>query len=89
MKRGHVILGFVLAVLVVLAPVAMAFDTCATMMAWCEGPCGISPCAVVFSVPEPIWPGPITYLAPQVRVELRPGSPASLEPPPKFFLLSA
>jgi hypothetical protein len=88
MSQGRPIGVVVLAVLVLFAPVAMAFDNCATMTAMCEGPCGVSSCAV-FAPPDWIAPGPVIGLAPQPHDPLPTSTLTSLDPPPKPFLLPA
>ncbi len=45
-SRGAIAV-LVLAVWVLLGPVAMAFAGCAMMGAMCEGPCGTAACAIV------------------------------------------
>lgn len=90
MNRACVVGAVVLALLVFWVPVAMASGACATMMDdRCEGPCGASSCPTVLSASDLTWPGPDTDLAPQVSDQLPTDSPASLEPPPKAFLLPA
>ena len=79
----------VVAVLVFLAPIAMAFGACAGMTAMCEGPCGASSCGAVSIAPHSISLGPVTGLAPQDPGRLPAATLSSLDPPPKSFLLSA
>lgn len=88
MKQRLAVGLVVLAAVVLLAPLAMAFVNCATMTAMCDGPCGVSSCAV---------PVPSDSTAPQLVADLSPEShdhlltsrPTSIEHPPKPLRLSA
>ena len=79
----------VLAAWVILGPVGMAFDSCAAMMALCDG----GPCGAVSAVTDvaPSFAPPVA-LTMAVMSPLKPFTPISLsalEPPPKFVRLSA
>ena len=89
MSRGCVIGLLIVAGLVFLAPIVMAFGACAAMTAMCEGPCGASSCGAVSIAPQSIWLGPVTNLAPQPPERLPTANLSSLDPPPKPVLLSA
>jgi len=89
MRRGRVIGVLIVAGLVFLAPVAMAFGACAGMTAVCEGPCGASSCGAVSIAPHSIWLGPVTDVAPQGPERLPTANLSSPDPPPKPVLLSA
>ena len=89
MSRGRVIGVLIVAGLVFLAPIVMAFGACAAMTAMCEGPCGASSCGAVSIAPHSIWLGPATDLTSQGPERLPTGNLSSLDPPPKPFLLSA
>ena len=73
----------------ILGPVGMAFDSCATMMALCDG----GPCGVVSAVTDaspsfgPPMPGTIIVVSRLDQFILVPRS--ALEPPPKSGRLSA
>jgi hypothetical protein len=90
MTRRGILAVAVLLLWVVLGPIGMAFDSCAAMMALCDG----GPCGVVAAVTE----ARPTVTAPTVVVvSLAQSMPAVLpvvavrapEPPPKLFRLSA
>src|SRR5712692_5883155 len=89
MGRGYVIGVLIVAGLVFLAPVAMAFGGCAAMTAMCEGPCGASSCGVMSTAPHSIWLGPVADLAPEPPEPLPTANLSSPDPPPKPILLSA
>ena len=89
MSRERVISVLIVAGVVFLAPVAMAFGTCAAMTAMCEGPCGASSCGAVPIAPQSIWLGSVSDLAPQPAERLPAVNLSSLDPPPKPVLLSA
>ena len=74
---------------VILGPVGMAFDSCAAMMALCDGgPCGVAS-AVTDAAPSLAPPTPLT-IAVVTRTEwFTPVPRSGLEPPPKFVRLSA
>jgi len=89
MSRKQALALAVLALWVLLGPIAMAFDGCMLMGTLCDG----GPCANVSSTvfaPAPlIGPGPLGFLAAAPSPELPANSRASLEPPPKIPLLSS
>ena len=78
-----------LAAWVLLGPVGMAFDSCAAMMALCDGvPCGVVS-AVINAAPS-FAPPALVMLAVVATAETIPLlKPAALEPPPKFVRLLA
>jgi hypothetical protein len=73
---------------VLLGPIGMSFDTCAAMMALCDGPCGVVS-AITFVVPILPVPTLVTNLAPDVADHLPLVRAHALEPPPKLLALSA
>jgi len=78
-----------LAAWVILGPVGMAFDSCAAMMALCDGgPCG-AVSAVVDAVPTFAPPTPLPVALVSAPQPFTPVAPAALEPPPKFVRLSS
>ena len=88
MSRQRVITILVLAIWVLLGPMAMAFTGCATMGAMCEGPCGASACGIAAPTLS-IAPvaASVLYIAAdgQLPANVVPG----LEPPPKSLSRSA
>jgi len=89
MSSKQVLAVAVLALWVLLGPIAMAFDGCMLIGAMCDGgPCAISS-STVFVPVALIGLGPMWFLAPTPSSGLPPNSLASLEPPPKSPLLSA
>lgn len=83
--RNRLILGLVLmAVWLLLGPVAMAFDGCVG----CELPCAQMACAV----PAPaltMAPEAVTSASPQVELHLVTSTVSTPEPPPKYLLSAA
>lgn len=79
----------VLALWVLLGPVAMAFDGCASMGATCEAPCAASSCAVVAPTGGLIAPVPIAYLWAPAHGRLPATFFSALEPPPKSPLAAS
>jgi len=83
--RNRLILGLVLmAVWLLLGPVAMAFDGCVG----CELPCAQMACAV----PAPaltIAPEAVTSASPQVELHPVTSTVSTPEPPPKYLLSAA
>jgi len=83
--RNRLILGLVLmAVWLLLGPVAMAFDGCMG----CELPCAQMACAV----PAPaltMAPEAVTSASPQVELHLVTSTVSTPEPPPKYLLSAA
>ena len=74
---------------VILGPVGMAFDSCAAMMALCDGgPCGVVS-AVTDASPAFGPPMPGTNILVSWLDRFTPVSRSALEPPPKFGRLSA
>ena len=88
MSSRGVVAILVLALWVLVVPVAMAFSGCASMGAMCEGPCGTSACAIF---PPTLSSAPALASVVDVRIdrELPSNSPAGLERPPKSLLRSA
>ncbi len=84
--RGWVAILMV-AVWVLLGPIAMTFSGCASMGAMCEGPCGAA-CAIVGPTLSSA-PAPASALDPVLELELPAAAPAGLEHPPKSLLRSA
>ena len=85
--RGAVAI-LVLAVWVLLGPVAMAFAGCATMAAMCEGPCGTATCVAVAPTLSSA-PDGVSSLEAAPDRSLPANILASLEHPPKSLLRSA
>jgi hypothetical protein len=78
-----------LAAWVLLGPVGMAFDTCAAMMAMCDGaPCGVAS-AVIDATPSFAAPVPLSVAVAAAAETIAFLSPAALEPPPKSVRLLA
>ena len=78
-----------LAAWVILGPVGMAFDSCAAMMALCDGgPCG-AVSAVTDAAPSLAPPTSLTVAVVSCSEQLAPVSRSALEPPPKFVRLSS
>lgn len=74
---------------VILGPVGMAFDSCAAMMALCDGgPCGVVS-AVTDAAPSLAPPTALTVALVAPSEQFAPVSSSALEPPPKFVRLSA
>jgi len=74
---------------VILGPVGMAFDSCAAMMALCDGgPCGVV-AAVTDAAPSLAPPSSLTIAVVSRSEWFTPVSRSGLEPPPKFVRLSA
>ena len=74
---------------VILGPVGMAFDSCAAMMALCDGgPCGVVS-AVTDAAPSLAPPTALTVAVVSSSEQFAPVPPSALEPPPKFVRLSA
>lgn len=88
MRSRRAIVLCILAVWVLVGPIAMAFDGCAAMGAMCEGPCGISSCAI-FSPTLSIVAAPGPSLDVAVDGHLPASAVAALEPPPKPLSHSA
>src|SRR4051812_46802355 len=79
----------VLAAWVFLGPIGMAFDTCAAMMALCDGgPCGVV-AAITIAGPVLAPPSTIAASAVAIRDALPVVLVRALEPPPKSLPLSA
>ena len=77
-----------LAAWIILGPVGMAFDSCAAMMALCDGgPCG-AVSAVTDAAPTFTPPMPVTVADIPAPDSLTPIVPSALEPPPKLVRLS-
>jgi len=88
MRSRRAIALCILAVWVLLGPIAMAFDGCAAMGAMCEGPCGISSCAI-FTPALSIAPAPASSLYVAADRHLPANALAALELPPKSLSYSA
>ncbi len=77
-----------LALWVLLGPVSMAFDGCASMGAACEAPCGVSASAAV--APAGLMaPAPVAYLFSPAHDRLPTHTLSALELPPKFPLAAS
>ena len=75
---------------VILGPVGMAFDSCAAMMALCDGgPCGVVSAVTDASPPSFGLPMPGTIIVVSRLEQFTPVPRSALEPPPKFGRLSA
>ena len=73
----------------ILGPVGMAFDSCAAMMALCDGgPCG-AVSAVTDATPTLAPPTALTVAVVSRSKQFATVPPSALEPPPKFVRLSA
>jgi hypothetical protein len=78
-----------LAAWLILGPVGMAFDSCAAMMALCDGgPCG-AVSAVTDAGPSFAPPMPRTVAVMSTPKHVTPVPRSALEPPPKLIRLSA
>jgi len=88
MNGQRVIAVAVLAVWVLLGPMAMAFTGCATMGAMCEGPCGSSACGIP-ALTLSGTPAPASAVSVAADGQLPANSARGLEPPPKSFSRSA
>jgi hypothetical protein len=78
-----------LMVWLLLGPIGMAFDSCAAMMALCDGgPCG-AVSAVTDAAPSFAPPTAVTVAVISPPKPLTPIPRSTLEPPPKFVRLSA
>jgi hypothetical protein len=88
MSSRGVVAIVVLALWVLLAPVAMAFSGCASMGAMCEGPCGTTACAIVTPTLSSA-PALVAVFDVAIDRELPANTPAGLEHPPKSLLRSA
>jgi hypothetical protein len=87
--RSRWLILAVLTAWVILGPVGMAFDSCATMMALCDGgPCG-AVSAVTDATPSfaPLVALTIAVVSPSMQFTPVPRS--TLDPPPKSVRLSA
>ena len=79
-----VLLGWVL-----LGPIGMAFESCAAMMALCDGgPCGVV-AAVILTAPTLGEPQTIAAVPPAVHPVLPIVQLHTIDPPPKSVRLSA
>jgi hypothetical protein len=78
-----------LAAWVLLGPVGMAFDTCAAMMALCDGaPCGVAS-AVIDATPSFAPPVLLMVAVAAAAGSIALLSPSALEPPPESVRLLA
>jgi len=76
-----------LAVLLLVGPLAMLFTSCALTGAMCEGACGVSSCALIgASVLTTLVP--VALVVAPDRSRLLTIDIAGLEPPPKFLTSS-
>ena len=86
--RSRWLIWVVLTAWVILGPVGMAFDSCAAMMALCDG----GPCGAVSAVTDaaPSFAPPIAVMIAEISPprEFTPVPRSTLEPPPKFVRLS-
>ena len=85
--RGWVAVLMV-AVWVLLGPIAMTFSGCAWMGTMCEGPCGAGACAIVAPTLSSA-PAPASSVDVAFDLALPATAPARLEHPPKSLLRSA
>ena len=84
--RNRLILGLVLmAVWLLLGPVAMAFDGCVG----CELPCAQMACAAVPAPPLTMAPEAVTSARPQVELHPVTSTVSTPELPPKYLLSAA
>ena len=74
----------VVAMLLVLAPLAMAFDHCALTGATCDGPCGTPPCAIV-APPRSVATISTESLSLDAEAHVPENTPSDLEHPPRLF----
>lgn len=87
--RSRWLMLAVLTAWVILGPVGMAFDSCAAMMALCDGgPCG-AVSAVTNAAPSFAPPIALTVAVVSPPKQFTPIPRSALEPPPKFVRLSA
>jgi hypothetical protein len=86
-SRGTIVI-LVLAVWVLLAPLAMAFVGCAAMGGICDGPCGVSSCAAISTPTLSSAPAPASSFPIAPERHLPANMAADLDHPPKSFLLS-
>ena len=84
-----VVIGIVLALWIVLGPVAMAFDGCLLMGGMCEAPCGMLSYIVAPSSGGLALLQPLAYLASRSAQHFALVSARPPTPPPKSALLSA
>ena len=73
-----------LAIWLLLGPVAMAFDGCVG----CELPCAQMACAIAAPVPTAV-PGLVSWVVPGLELNPITSVPSTLELPPKFLLSAA
>ena len=87
--RSRWLILVVLTAWVILGPVGMAFDSCAAMMALCDGgPCG-AVSAVTDAAPSFAPPVALTAAVMSPPMQFTPIPRSALEPPPKSVRLSA
>ncbi len=87
-RRARWLTLALLAAWLILGPVGMAFDSCAAMMALCDGgPCG-AVSAVTDAAPSFAPPIPLTLTVMSPPKHVTPVPPSALEPPPKLVRLS-
>jgi len=87
--RSRWLMLTVLTAWVILGPVGMAFDSCAAMMALCDGgPCG-AVSAVTDAAPSFAPPVALTIAVVSPPKQFTPIPRSALEPPPKSVRLSA
>lgn len=88
-KRFHWLILVLLTAWVILGPVGMAFDSCAAMMALCDGgPCG-AVSAVTDATPSLAPPTSLTVAVVLRSKQFTPVPRSALEPPPKLVRLSS
>jgi len=86
--RSRWLILAVLTAWVVLGPIGMAFDSCAAMMALCDGsPCG-AVSAVTDSAPSFAPPIALTVAVMSLPMQFTPIPRSTIEPPPKSVRLS-
>jgi len=87
--RSRWLMLTILVAWIILGPVGMAFDSCAAMMALCDGgPCG-AVSAVMDAAPSFAPPMPLTIAVLPAPRPVTPVPRSSIEPPPKLLRLSA
>ncbi len=87
MNSWRVVAVLVLAIWILLGPVAMAFSGC-SMGAMCEGPCGTGACAAATPTLSSA-PGAVSPVELAPNRQLPANTPTGFEHPPKFLLRSA
>jgi hypothetical protein len=81
-SRGAITIVLVLAVWVLLGPIAMAFDSCGAPAAMCDGPCGAFSCGIAAPTLS-IAPAPASLLPTGADRHPLANTFAGIEHPPK------